>query len=250
MWNMRLGQEVRTKVYMRAPDTVKPNAAEPRAGDPPAAAPAPPRRGRCALVVLAAFLLLCVFGWMLRAPILTGIARLLTVHDRLEKADAIFVFGGDPDVRPFAAARLYREGWAPRVLVPGMQVGRTARIGLVPSQTEMFVAVLRHQGVPDSAIVVLPGRSSSTTADVDELRAWLQTSGVRRVICVTTDYHTRRARWSLRRGLRGVKVKTEMFGTAAAGFDETDWWRSENGLIAYFNEYVKFARYLVAGGAR
>lgn len=201
-------------------------------------------------MVLASILLLCVLGWALRGRILTGAARFLTVHDRLAKADAIFVFGGDPDVRPFAAARLYREGWAPRVIVPGMLVGRTAAIGIVPTQTEMFVAVLRHQGVPDSAIVVLPGQSSSTTADVEELRAWLKTSHAGRVICVTTDYHTRRARWSLRHGLKGVKVDTRMFGTPAAGFDETNWWRSENGLIAYFNEYVKFARYLVAGGAR
>jgi len=188
--------------------------------------------------------------WLLRAPILTGVARFLTVHDRLEKADAIFAFGGDPDVRPFAAAALYRRGWAPRVLVPGMETGRLAAMGMVPTQTELFTGVLRREGVPDSAVTVLamPGGTASTTDDVAVLRAWLRRTGARRVIAVTTDYHTRRARWALRRGLKGMDVEVVMFGTPARGYDETNWWRSEAGMVAYVNEYLKFARYAVRGG--
>lgn len=31
------------------------------------------------------------------------------------------------------------------------------------------------------------------------------------------------------------------------GFTERDWWRSEDGLLAYFGEYVKLAVYLAGG---
>lgn len=202
------------------------------------------------LVAFATLAVLLGGMWLLRAPILTGVARFLTVHDRLQRADAIFVFGGDPDVRPFAAAALYRRGWAPRVLVPGMETGRLAAMGMVPTQTELFTGVLHREGVPDSAVAVLamPGGTASTTDDVAVLRAWLRRTGTRRVIAVTTDYHTRRARRALRRGLKGIDVEVMMHGTPARGFDETNWWRTEAGTVAYFNEYVKLVRYVVAGG--
>ncbi|HEX6748607.1 MAG TPA: ElyC/SanA/YdcF family protein [Longimicrobium sp.] len=208
------------------------------------------RRGRKLLVAFATLAVLLGGMWLLRAPILTGVARFLTVHDRLQRADAIFVFGGDPDVRPFAAAALYRRGWAPRVLVPGMETGRLAAMGMVPTQTELFTGVLHREGVPDSAVAVLPmpGGTASTTDDVAVLRAWLRRTGARRVIVVTTDYHTRRARRALRRGLKGIDVEVMMYGTPARGYDETNWWRTEAGMVAYFNEYLKFARYIVAGG--
>lgn len=207
-------------------------------------------RGRRWLIVLASLAGAALLCWLLRAPILTSVGRFLTVHDRLQRADAIFVFGGDPDVRPFEAAALYRRGWAPRVLVPGMETGKLASIGMVPTQTQLFTGVLRHEGVPDSAVMVLtmPGGTASTTDDVAVLRDWIRRTGARRVIAVTTDYHTRRARFALRRGLKGMDVRVMMHGVPARGFDETNWWRSESGLVTYVNEYLKFARYLVAGG--
>ena len=243
--------------YMRLPRAVKRTAAAPPAPDGAALAPPPPpagrwrRRGRRALVGLTSLAAAAALLWLLRAPILTGVARFLTVHEPLRRADAIFVLGGDPNVRPFAAAALYRQGWAPRVWVPRMQVARAAAMGLQRAEIDVEVDVLRQQGVPDSAIVVLPfpGGTSSTTEDAEALRAYLRHVRARRVIAVTTDYHTRRARWALRRALRGTGVEVVLRGTPAEEYDETNWWRNERGLIAYFDEYVKFARYVIAGGA-
>jgi uncharacterized SAM-binding protein YcdF (DUF218 family) len=240
---------------MRVPGPVKQNRDPSPIGDAAASAESPPphprrRRGRRLLVSLAVFVSLVLLAWVLRAWILTGVGRFLTVHDRLERADAIFVFGGDPDIRPFAAAALYRRGWAPRVLVPGMETGKLASIGMVPTQTQLFTGVLRHEGVPDSAVMVLsmPGGTTSTTDDVAVLREWIRRTGARRVIAVTTDYHTRRARFALRRGLKGMDVRVMMHGVPARGYDATNWWRSESGLVTYVNEYLKLARYVVAGG--
>lgn len=238
---------------MRVPWPVKQKRHLPAPAVPGGDAPPPARRrrgrGRGLLVALATLLLAAALAWLLRAPILTGVARFLAVHDRVQKADAIFVFGGDPDVRPFAAAALYRRGWAPRVLVPGMETGKLAEMGMVPTQTELFTTVLRREGVPDSAVTVLrmPGGTASTTDDVAVLRAYLRRTGLRSVIAVTTSYHTRRARRALRRGLRGMPVRVAMAGTPARGFDETNWWRREQGLVTYFTEYVKLARDVATG---
>ncbi|HEX8903681.1 MAG TPA: YdcF family protein [Longimicrobiaceae bacterium] len=208
---------------------------------PPPARRRRPRRWRLALALLALAAL-----WLLRAPILTAMARALAVRDPLRKADAIFVFGGDAQVRPIRAAELWRQGWAPRVLVPEMEIQKSAP---GPTQTEKFTIILHKGGVPDSAVAVLrmPGGTKSTTDDVAVLRAWLRRTGARRVIAVTTDYHTRRARASLRRGLRGMGVRVTMVGVRARAFSETDWWTTPWGRKAYLSEYAKIARDVLTG---
>jgi len=244
---------------MRPPDRVKQPAVSPSVRDdgviplPTAAPPAPQRerrRGRRLLTALAALVVACALAWLLRARILTGAARYLSVHDAVQKADAIFVFGGDPDIRPYAAAELYRRGLAPRVLVPGMETGRLAADGLIPTQTELFLRVLKKEGVPGSAVQVLnlPGGTASTTDDARVLRDWIRRTHARRVIAVTTTYHTRRARLSLRRALQGMEVRVMMYGAPTRGYTERDWWRSESGMVTYFNEYLKLARYKLSGG--
>ncbi|HET7463944.1 MAG TPA: ElyC/SanA/YdcF family protein [Longimicrobium sp.] len=213
-------------------------------------APRPKRRhGRRLLIAFATLVLACALAWLLRAPILTAAARYLSVHDPLQKSDAIFVFGGDPDIRPYAAAALYHRGLAPRVLVPGMETGRLAADGLVPTQTQIFLGVLKKQGVPDSAVQVLniPGGTTSTTDDARVLRDWILRTHARRVIAVTTTYHTRRCRLALRRALKGVDVRVMMYGAPTRGYTERDWWRSEPGMVTYFNEYLKLARYKLGG---
>ncbi|HYH81300.1 MAG TPA: YdcF family protein [Longimicrobium sp.] len=243
---------------MHPPDPVKQAAPPPPRRDaavPGADADAPRRRrrrGRRLLIALAALVSLLLLAWMLRAQMLTAAARYLSVSDPLCRADAIFVFGGDPDIRPYAAAELYRRGWAPRVLVPGMETGRLAEQGLIPPQTEIFRQVLRKEGVPDAAVQVLamPGGTSSTTEDAEVLREWARRTGARRVIAVTTTYHTRRARYALRRALKGTGVQVVMYGAPTRGYTEGDWWQAEGGLTTYVNEYIKLARYRLAGGAR
>ena len=52
------------------------------------------------------------FTWQMREAILTHVAAWWVVSDELTHADAIAVLGGSIDVRPFAAADLYKRGLA------------------------------------------------------------------------------------------------------------------------------------------
>jgi uncharacterized SAM-binding protein YcdF (DUF218 family) len=200
---------------------------------------------------IAALALLCLAlaAYALRAPILTGVARLLTVRDPVSRADLVLVLGGEINTRPFHAAELYRRGVAPRVVLVRERSGPAVRQGLYPSRADVSALILRRGGVPDSAIVVLEptGGASSTREEAGALREYLRSGGGRRVVVVTNAYHTRRARLAVRRATRSLPVEILMSPAPADGFSESDWWRSEDGLVAYFGEFAKLAVYLAGG---
>ncbi|MDB4949806.1 MAG: hypothetical protein JWM27_2455 [Gemmatimonadetes bacterium] len=199
------------------------------------------------LALLCAPFALALLAWALHAPVLDAAARFLRVQDPLCRADAVYVLGGGNDSRPGAAAALYRAGWAPRVLLPAVEEDTLVRLGLVPSGTRVAAGVLSRLGVPASSVVVLPrgGGSTSTAQDAALLAAWVRANHARRVIVVTNGFHSRRARWLLRRALAGTGVELVMHPVPAPGVPERGWWRTEAGLLTYVDEYLKFGHNLV-----
>ncbi|MDZ4346760.1 MAG: hypothetical protein U1E51_30470, partial [Candidatus Binatia bacterium] len=74
------------------------------------------RRLQCVAALLAGMLLV---GFA-HVPILHEVAGFLIIEDSLEPAAAIVALGGEPPFREMQAAKLYRAGWAPKVIViPG-----------------------------------------------------------------------------------------------------------------------------------
>jgi hypothetical protein len=59
---------------------------------------------------------LILAGYVFRASLLTGLAEAWVVNEPATKADAIVILGGGLENRPFAAARLFHDGVAPRIL--------------------------------------------------------------------------------------------------------------------------------------
>ncbi|MBW3628462.1 MAG: YdcF family protein [Gemmatimonadetes bacterium] len=197
-----------------------------------------PGWARAGAVALGCILVL----WLARVPLLTGIGRLLVVRDEPAAADLIYQFGGDWIARARVAAELYHQGLAPRVVL--MEVERIPEeIGLTPGETEVTVRLLQSLRVPRSAIVVYRSGEgvASTMEEAEALAAVLRGSDARRVIAVTSWFHTRRARWALRRALDQTPLEVMMVGAPTPGFSPNNWWRAEKGLIRVFEEYLKFA---------
>jgi uncharacterized SAM-binding protein YcdF (DUF218 family) len=201
------------------------------------------RRGL--LVAGLLFGLLLVLACLTRARLLTGAADYLIVDDPLQPADVIFVLNGDYNTRPFRAAELYRQGLAPLIVMARAESQPAEELGLVQNDTDISVAVMEKLGVPADRIVVLPvpGGVTSTFDEADRLRQYVAENGVRRVLVVTSAFHTRRARWVIARELAGLPVALEVTAVPYPGFDATDWWQNENGLITLDNEYIKLFYY-------
>lgn len=195
---------------------------------------------------VALFALLVLLVFLLRAPLLRGYADLFTVSDPLGRADVIFLLNGSVDDRPFTAAQLHREGWAPRIVLAQAEAGPAARLGVYPTSSGAAVTVLRALGIPDSAIVVLdvPGGAGSTYAEAVALRDHFRSTPAETAILVTSPFHTRRARWVFRRVVGDGGDRLIMRPARHnQRYDESTWWHHESGLIEIFQETVKYVYY-------
>lgn len=190
------------------------------------------------LVVALAVLVL----YLARAPLLTAAGRFLIVEDPLEPADVILVLAGNASTRPQKAAELHRDGWAPAIVIPRPEDTLANELDIMPNFTDAAVAMMQQLGVPRSSIVVLtvPGGSTSTVDDVRMFRGYAVQHGVRRAIVVTSNFHARRTRWALRKVMRGHPLDIMMAPAEDPRFDASNWWKHEDGLVSYAQEYLKW----------
>lgn len=184
-------------------------------------------------------------SYVARAPLLTALARLLTLDTAGPPADYIVPLGGGPETRPFVAAALYREGVAPTMLLVEPKNNEAIRLGLVPSGAELYRRVLEIEGVPRSAIRVAPGIVDSTWGEAEAVREALPPCQPARVVVVTSPEHTRRALWTFRKVFAGTRVDVQVAPAAHLRFDETNWWQRDEGALAYLHETMKLPYYWV-----
>ena len=69
--------------------------------------------------------------------------------------------------------------------------------------------------------------------------------GWKRVIIVTDEYHTRRAFLAFEKVFKDSSIEVEVSGAGNEIFDQSNWWRSDYGILAYISETIKFPVYLL-----
>jgi uncharacterized SAM-binding protein YcdF (DUF218 family) len=120
--------------------------------------------------VLVVALALGAYG---QAPFLSAVANILIVEDSLQPAVAIVALGGQTPFREIEAAKIYRRGLAPQIVIvreaPTAESEALRELGInkIP-QWELARAVLIQQGVPPEAIVIPKDEAVGT---LEELRA-------------------------------------------------------------------------------
>lgn len=179
--------------------------------------------------------------------------RYLQHEDPLQKSDAIFVLAGTRLERPFEAVDLYKEGYAPLIVLspgrpePGEALLRQRGITF-PSEVELERDALVQLGIPASAIVATNGYIDNTAQEANLLRSMVAAHQWRRVIIVTSKYHTRRAAFAFRRGLDGTGAEVVM---RASRYDESDparWWRYRSDFRFASSEWQKLIAYRLGLG--
>jgi uncharacterized SAM-binding protein YcdF (DUF218 family) len=204
-----------------------------------------PVRARARYGALAVLIVLVVLGaaaWFGRDIVLRSAADLWIVSDQLAPADAVAVFGGGLEVRPFAAAAYYRQGLVKKVLLSNIRPGPAETLGVLQSHADANRKVLIKLGVPESAIESFGTNVSNTYEEAQGLREWVARSGARSVIVPTEIFSARRVRWTLHRVFAG-KATILVPALAPLDYASGNWWKSEGGLIGFQNEVLKYLYY-------
>jgi uncharacterized SAM-binding protein YcdF (DUF218 family) len=217
-------------------------------GFPAASCAAPRPRFRAAKRTFICLLLVAVFGaaiWFARVPLLQGAAELWIVSDPVTPADAVVVLGGELEVRPFAAADMYRKGLVNKVLVSQVAEDRAVQIGAVVGHTETNRQVLLRLGVPADAIETFGTANKNTDDEALALRDWAERHGVSTLIIPTEIFPARRVRFIFNREFPGKRIKIEVPSFDTPRYTREDWWKSDYGIIAFQNEILKYIYYRI-----
>ena len=187
---------------------------------------------------LLALLMLAMLGaviYLARQPLLHLAGGWWEVEDRAERADAILVLGDDNYAgdRAAKAAELFRDGMAPQVVASGRLLRSYAGIA------ELVGRDLQTRGVPTAAIVRFPQRADGTREEAQSLRDFVVSRGWRRVLVVTSNYHTRRARYIFRK-VFPPQVAVMMIPARDSDYDPDRWWESRQGRKLFFLETVGY----------
>lgn len=177
------------------------------------------------LISLLFVVVLCAVLYLARGPLLRFAGESWVVEDPLDRADAIIVLSDDNFYadRATRAADLYRHGMAPIVVASGRRLRPYAGIA------ELMEHDLVERGVPKDKIVRVAHNAENTKEEAQVLAQQALALKWRSVIVVTSNYHTRRARYIF---LRVFPKQTVVSVTGAhdGDFDPEHWWQARKSL--------------------
>lgn len=158
-------------------------------------------------------------------------ARWLVVNQP-EKADAIVVLAGETDARPKLGLRLLDAGYA-RLMILDVPAEQRVYQWTEPELAQRWISTL-----PEAAkITICSIVGLSTKDEAHDAAACLQRASVKRVLLVTSDFHTRRALSTFRHELPSIH-----FSVAAADSSQEfgpKWWRHREWAKTTLYEWLR-----------
>jgi uncharacterized SAM-binding protein YcdF (DUF218 family) len=184
------------------------------------------------LLFFAAF---CLAIYLARHPLMRTAANWWIIEDSLEPADALIVLSDDNFYadRATRAAELFREGKAPLVVASGRRLRPNAGIA------ELMEHDLIERGVPKDKIIRFPHEAHNTLEEAEALRKLALQRKWHSAIVVTSNYHTRRARYIFEKSFpQGVAIRV---ASARDGdFDPERWWERRKSMKDLLGEWLGY----------
>jgi uncharacterized SAM-binding protein YcdF (DUF218 family) len=183
------------------------------------------------LLSLLSVVVLCAVLYFARGPILRFVGENWIVEDPLNRADAIIVLSDDNFYadRATHAADLYRHGMAPIVVASGRRLRPNAGIA------ELMEHDLVERGVPKDKILRVSHNAENTKEEALAMAQQALERKWRSVIVVTSNYHTRRARYIFLHVFPSQTL-VSVSGAHDGDFDPDHWWLTRKSLKEFTRE--------------
>ena len=185
------------------------------------------------LVSLAILLLASLFLYSFRTTFLTNISEFLVENPPAKQTELLFIQGGDVTSTVDYAASIYSKV-NPQVIL----LSNNGR------EEQVAKRLVKLHRLPSEKIRILPAPRvvTSTYEEALALGRYCRRTPIKSVTVVTVAFHTGRSYWTLRRILP-KEVEIRMAAAPEEGFSQSDWWKTERGLITVNNEFLKWAYY-------
>ena len=162
---------------------------------------------------------------------LAGSGRFLIVNQPV-RSDVILVLAGDTERRPQRGLELLRDNYAPRLI---LDVPAAARVF---EWSELDLAQKYIGGLAEAqAITICPIHGLSTRTEAQDASQCLERAGARRVLLVTSEFHSRRALSIFQK-----KAPNHTYSVAAAADPNefgAQWWRHRQWAKVNVDEWTR-----------
>jgi len=205
-------------------------------------------RNTCALVGGVA-----IIGALLGVLILAFAGNWMRVNEPPVKADYIFPLAGNMN-RMIKAAELYKEGYAPAILLSRPRIlprepldDVKLLMGYPDYDLYQFIGSMLHALDAESAIVEPFGNGHAST--VEEIEALKKHFNGRKpkLLLVTSPYHARRVKMVM----QDIMPEYDFAITVSDdGIFRNDWWRDQDSAQHLVMEFAKTMHYLLGGAFR
>ncbi|MDA8155235.1 MAG: YdcF family protein [Actinomycetota bacterium] len=157
------------------------------------------------------------------------------------KADAIVVLGGDGGARGERGLALYRQGYASRILLTGMQEGeRGAQAYYLNWRAQMLLS----NGVKKSRIFF--DDSTDSWQEAGNTLALMKKQGWKSAIVVSDPPQMRRLHWTWGRRFKGSGLRFFLVASWPAWWGQGRWWKNSIAAKNVISEYIKLIYYVLA----
>jgi uncharacterized SAM-binding protein YcdF (DUF218 family) len=159
-----------------------------------------------------------------------------------ERADLLVALGGDDGARVQKVAALVKGGYAPIVLITGLDGS--------PADTrrhylEWRARVLIEAGVPADRLV-FEGTAYNSYQEAVATLALMRARGWKTALVVSDPPHMRRLNWVWGRVFAGSGLSYRLVVGAPVWWDADRWWRNERSGQFVLTEVIKLGYYLVS----
>jgi len=174
-------------------------------------------------------------GLLILAAILLvpGIGFFLSPQNSLELSDAIIIIsGGETTQRVSEGVRLYKERWAPLLIMSG--AARDEGTSNALAMKKMAISA----GVPEKNVVV-EEEATNTFENALKVKNIIQAQKITKMILVTSPYHQRRASLVFHLALRGLPIQIINHSAKDSQWRKNGWWENSWARRITFSELQK-----------
>jgi uncharacterized SAM-binding protein YcdF (DUF218 family) len=202
---------------------------------------------RIALQVIGGLTVLAVVATTLTMLVM---GQWLQYEPPLEKGDYLVPLAGD-DNRLLTAIELYKQGYAPMILLSNVYIPELNRAEKLQGELghpvvhphQLRREILDRLGVPATATAEFGRSHISTTAEAESLRQYLGDRAAK-VILVTSPFHARRATIIFQR----VMPRAQFLVALTPEYRLSDpWWREQGSAQLTMSEVTKLIFFWLGG---